>query len=166
MNSSHLTDNLIQGAVCPVLWQSSTPVDVEGGNQKVSLHCKATYELGEQSSKITPSEKASQLIFNGTTLVEPARLAPFRTSSRGKRVRFSQVTVFEFQCVLGDNPSVSDGPPIALSHIQASEVRLYSIDKYEVAYPSASRRRKQEFLLSGSERIDRCVLFTFLADFA
>ena len=47
------------------------------------------------------------------------------------RVTFLIVEVREYECVLGDNPSVSSGPPVSIGWEYNSTHSLVSVDNYE-----------------------------------
>jgi len=62
---------------------------------------------------------------------------------RKKSVRFDQVEVIEFPYILGDNPSVSFGPPISMTHTHQDR---FSVDliEYDDAKQTIHRRSMQE----------------------
>lgn len=62
---------------------------------------------------------------------------------RKKSVRFDQVEVIEFPYLLGDNPSVSFGPPISMTHTHQDR---FSVDliEYDDAKQTIHRRSMQE----------------------
>jgi hypothetical protein len=72
------------------------------------------------------------------------------SSNARRNVRFDNITLFEFQPVLGDSPSVSSGVPVALSptHMRQTEV---SIDLFE-AERRNERRTLIELLIEESTR--------------
>ena len=59
------------------------------------------------------------------------------TSSQKRRVRFDSITFYEFDTIMGDNPAVREGCPIALGDklLRSKEV---AVDRYE-----RSRRPRQ-----------------------
>jgi hypothetical protein len=62
---------------------------------------------------------------------------------REKTVKFNEVEVIEFPYMLGDNPSVSFGPPISMAHIHQDR---FSVDliEYDDAKENIHRRSMQE----------------------
>lgn len=67
------------------------------------------------------------------------------------RVSFSEVHVHEFAQWLGDNPSVSQGPPIALSWNRVNTT-VIKIDDYETS--RGRRRSEQELITCVQQRIN------------
>ena len=63
------------------------------------------------------------------------------TTSNTKKVTFDSLDVHEHAILLGDNPSVSSGPPLTISWEAQASVHL-SIDEYEASRPP--RRHKEE----------------------
>jgi len=51
-----------------------------------------------------------------------------------KSVRFSDITIREYPMILGDNPSVSHGPPVTIDWQHSSEAHL-SLDQYSETRP-------------------------------
>jgi hypothetical protein len=47
-----------------------------------------------------------------------------------KKVSFNEIEILEFPYILGDNPSVSSGAPIALGH-ELVKQRTLEVDNYE-----------------------------------
>ena len=62
---------------------------------------------------------------------------------RKKAVKFNEVEIFEFPYMLGDNPSVSLGPPISMAHTHQDR---FSVDliAYDDAKENIHRRSTQE----------------------
>ena len=60
-------------------------------------------------------------------------------------VKFHQITIREYNRTLGDNPSVSAGPPIALDWEYNPESEILTIEDYEAQKPQ--RRRNVELVV-------------------
>jgi hypothetical protein len=73
-----------------------------------------------------------------------------------RRVGFGHMVILDFPCVLGDNPSVSVGTPIAMSPRHQSR-RVVGIDEYEQAYPTDLRLKEGALILTRMERTMRLV---------
>ena len=63
------------------------------------------------------------------------------TSARKSKVVFDEVEIFEFNRVLGDNPGVSAGAPIALGHKLQTTFSL-DVDVYETTRGKRKSRKK------------------------
>jgi len=70
-----------------------------------------------------------------------------------RAVSFSTATLHSHQIVLGDNPAVTSGPPLALGW-KAFESATVDLDEYEALKPSSSTRKKNEMLVPRSVRED------------
>lgn len=72
-------------------------------------------------------------------------------SSDGPRrsVTFGEIEIHSHQCILGDNPSVSSGPPVTLEWT-AFETHKIDVDVYEERKPAA--REKESMILPRSVR--------------
>ena len=68
-----------------------------------------------------------------------------------KRVRFQIIEVFEFQYILGDNPSVSQGAPIALGH-DLKGTKILDLNSYESRKKGKRKRRKNHLMLPVHKR--------------
>eukprot|EP00565_Helicotheca_tamesis_P005343 CAMPEP_0185735972 /NCGR_PEP_ID=MMETSP1171-20130828/26579_1 /TAXON_ID=374046 /ORGANISM="Helicotheca tamensis, Strain CCMP826" /LENGTH=271 /DNA_ID=CAMNT_0028406439 /DNA_START=72 /DNA_END=887 /DNA_ORIENTATION=+ len=66
-------------------------------------------------------------------------------------VAFATVEIQEYPITLGDNPSVSSGPPLTVSWVP-SEKTMYSVEKYEGLRESKRRRSGSQLILKPSER--------------
>ena len=71
-----------------------------------------------------------------TSLISPSE------SLQQKTVRFSDITIREYPMILGDNPSVSCGPPVTIDWQHSSEAHL-PLDKYMHSLPFFPRERCQ-----------------------
>eukprot|EP00581_Thalassiosira_minuscula_P007182 CAMPEP_0183706424 /NCGR_PEP_ID=MMETSP0737-20130205/3264_1 /TAXON_ID=385413 /ORGANISM="Thalassiosira miniscula, Strain CCMP1093" /LENGTH=196 /DNA_ID=CAMNT_0025933837 /DNA_START=368 /DNA_END=958 /DNA_ORIENTATION=- len=86
-----------------------------------------------------------------TTNQIPPRLEPMIASSA---VNFSSVTIREYPRILGDNPSVSSGPPITISwDYDADTSGRCTIDEWE-SKRDGERRTKNEFRVPEDVRTD------------
>lgn len=65
-------------------------------------------------------------------------------STEKKSVSFDSVEINEHQVILGDNPSVSSGPPVTVAW-ESHESYTFSVDEYEESHPE--RRFKSNMLL-------------------
>jgi hypothetical protein len=75
-----------------------------------------------------------------------------RTSTPKKKgVTFGSLTIHEHPVMLGDNPSVSSGPPLAISW-EAQASHFFSVDEYEASRPP--RRSKDTMQVPRSMRED------------
>ena len=68
-----------------------------------------------------------------------------------KIVSFDDLEILEFKTILGDNPAVSSGPPIALDSTVVNKTQ-YDIDFYEYFNPSCSRPHKKGLVISVPDR--------------
>jgi hypothetical protein len=73
-----------------------------------------------------------------------------------RRVGFGHMVILDFPCVLGDNPSVSVGTPIAMSPRHRSR-RVVGIDEYEHSHPTDLRLKESALILTRMERTMRSV---------
>lgn len=121
---------------------SSDPGDerLDGGCLRIPSQTESVVTLyaapvgsGSSSSVIVHSETAIQ-------------------SSERKTVRFGTVTIFVHANILGDNPSVSAGPPLAIDW-KALHSTTLSLDAYEEQNPGP-RRTSGELLLPRMMRDD------------
>mmetsp|Transcript_44376 Transcript_44376/g.93197 ORF Transcript_44376/g.93197 Transcript_44376/m.93197 type:complete len:213 (+) Transcript_44376:1-639(+) len=67
-----------------------------------------------------------------------------------RSVSFTNVSIREYERILGDNPSVTSGPPIGIGWRHAPDLSLLSIDDYEMA--KSEPRPSTEFLLDQPSR--------------
>ena len=68
-----------------------------------------------------------------------------------KSVSFDQIHIRQYQQDIGDNPSCSSGPPVAINW-DYSDMRSIDVAEYEETRPS--RRYNKELLIPRSTRID------------
>jgi hypothetical protein len=66
-----------------------------------------------------------------------------------KRVQFDTIEIWEFGMVLGDNPSVSDGPPVSMSY-KPWRRKKCTVKTFE--YRRLDRRSKESLRLSTTDR--------------
>lgn len=71
--------------------------------------------------------------------------------TKKKRVSWDTLQVYELQVGLGDNPSVSNGPPLCIVSNTALHVVTLPIDDYE-RLRTGKRRIRQELILPASVR--------------
>ncbi|KAI2489260.1 hypothetical protein MHU86_25333 [Fragilaria crotonensis] len=69
-----------------------------------------------------------------------------------KSIVWRDVNVRQYEVTVGDNPSVSSGPPLSINWIYHSPPRRMSVDAFEQARPS--RRSQMELVLTREERED------------
>jgi len=69
---------------------------------------------------------------------------------RAKRVSFDFIQIREYEQVLGDNPSVSSGPPLSIGWKFCQESATYAIDDYESLHPQ--RRASSELRIPAEVR--------------
>jgi hypothetical protein len=58
-----------------------------------------------------------------------------------KKVTFNEIEILEFQYILGDNPAVSSGAPIAIGNNLVAETTL-DVDYYELKRGKRKSRKK------------------------
>jgi hypothetical protein len=63
-------------------------------------------------------------------------------------VTFGRMEVFEHAYELGDNPGVSDGPPLTIGW-EAQAKRVFDVAYYETYFPSEHRRKERSGLKMG-----------------
>jgi len=68
--------------------------------------------------------------------------SPTEEWKKGKSVQFSDVTINVHSIVLGDNPSVTSGPPISISW-EAHASSRFNLDAYETWRPSPPRLQSE-----------------------
>jgi len=82
---------------------------------------------------------------------EGAASASAFTSTTKKRVGFSQITISVHGVLLGDNPSVSCGPPLSIDW-ECFETARFGVDEYERVQPPTARRTRAELRIPASVR--------------
>lgn len=75
--------------------------------------------------------------------------APDAPKTEKKSVSFDTIEVREHQVVLGDNPSVSSGPPLSIAW-ESHATHIVSVDDYESVRPT--RRSREQMLVPRSTR--------------
>mmetsp|Transcript_6998 Transcript_6998/g.9380 ORF Transcript_6998/g.9380 Transcript_6998/m.9380 type:complete len:214 (+) Transcript_6998:22-663(+) len=91
----------------------------------------------------------SSSIMSARTLEESLKGASARQRRRDLSVSFSAVEIREFEIQIGDNPSVSSGPPLTIAWDHFNEAKV-DIDTYEANCPQ--RRDRNQILLPYKER--------------
>lgn len=76
---------------------------------------------------------------------------PYKSKSAEKVVQFSMIEIHSHVVQLGDNPSVSQGPPITISW-EAFDSQILPLDNYENNKPM--HRQRQELLIPRFVRED------------
>lgn len=111
----------------------------------------ADLQFVETSTRHTRSLSASSSSSSGKMCCEPCLKKP--NSARSLKecaVRFSDIEVHKHAIILGDSPSVSAGPPIAIAWEECDKPEKLSVDQYEDA--SQHRRIGRELVVSRNER--------------
>jgi hypothetical protein len=126
--------------------KSSPTVEVTGlrkGSLKILSHeesLERSYRTSDAQTTIPPSPRDSS-----------------SRQSRKRSVSFSTVHIHFHSRILGDNPSVSSGPPIALGDSLGPAPDPLGVDEYESlrdADDAPPRRRQSELLLGRMDRED------------
>lgn len=98
--------------------------------------------LSDDSTKpSSPSESSSESLSPSSPSPSPSK----------KSVRFSTVRIQEYPYILGDNPSVSRGPPLSIGWTPMSSCNV-DLDKYE-AHVLPERRTRPEFTMDAEVRV-------------
>ena len=84
---------------------------------------------------------------------DPAPAIPSRRPLRRQTVSFDQVQIRYYRQTLGDNPSVSVGPPIQLDW-NFEEPEPCRVDDYEMDRPSCLRKSREELSLNHYHRVN------------
>mmetsp|Transcript_15905 Transcript_15905/g.22427 ORF Transcript_15905/g.22427 Transcript_15905/m.22427 type:complete len:337 (-) Transcript_15905:87-1097(-) len=121
----------------------------------VSYSTISTSAIDFDSSISSFSSGSKESALNDDSLSQTPPVPELKTKEP-KSVRFHQITIREYERILGDNPAVSSGPPISLGwrYNQDNEVSV-DIDDYESAREQQdSRRNREELKLDESERAE------------
>lgn len=93
---------------------------------------------------------------DGNTLI--ATTGDDRTSSskkkshkKNKEVAFSDLIIFEFPNLLGDNPGVSEGAPLTIGWKHVTK-NVVAVDYYEYLRQSRPRRKRRELVIPSAAR--------------
>jgi hypothetical protein len=89
----------------------------------------------------TAKTSTSSSFFLAAPLKSCMKQARTQTTPKTKKVMFDSLVIHEHAVILGDNPSVSSGPPLAISWEAQRSIHL-SLDKYEASRPP--RRHSEE----------------------
>ena len=82
----------------------------------------------------------------------------FTTEETNKRcLEFGNVEIYEFRTIVGDNPEVSDGCPVALHPKGDRQPRVLHVSIYEKHRFKLKQKSKDKLRLSVSERAQRYV---------
>ena len=104
-----------------------------------------------KTALVRPKESSSQ---NGPHRVADAATdATATTTAKKKSVRFSTLEIRTYPITLGDNPSVSSGPPLTLDW-NYTTVHTVAVSAYETERPPSSRRRPSQMVMPTSLRIE------------
>jgi hypothetical protein len=81
-----------------------------------------------------------------------ACLSPNTRRRRNKRrVGFGRLEINVHPSIMGDNPSCSDGCPLAIGW-NRRHYTVFDVEYYETYNPSEKRRKKQQLLLTVGDR--------------
>ena len=111
----------------------------------------------DDSVETTPLEDSlrsyrSEELLQSSTLRHTSNTASMRHSFNGvnnKSVSFGSIQIYSHSFTLGDNPSVSSGPPVAMDR-EPFESGTFDLDEYEKEKPEP--RRKEAMILPRSVR--------------
>ena len=106
-----------------------------------------TFPLGE-SSRSLASDELSQSSFPRHSSITESLEHSF-CSDNSKKVTFGEVQIHSHQFILGDNPSVSSGPPVTMNW-KSFESGTFDLDEYEKQKPAP--RSKEAMILPRSFR--------------
>jgi hypothetical protein len=79
------------------------------------------------------------------------------TTEEKKSLEFGNVEIYEFRTIVGDNPEVSDGCPVALHPNGDRQVRVLHVSIYEKHRSKLKQKSKDKLRLSVYERAQRYV---------
>lgn len=133
-------------------WQLTSSSGSQKGCLKISSHIdslnRSYYESSLTSANSVETEGNVKPVVLASIGSRPDK--PSRQTPPPRSVRFSTVQILEHSRRLGDNPSVSSGPPVALGR------RLISSSTHEVDSYESSRipKPKAALVLSRLDRID------------
>jgi len=80
-----------------------------------------------------------------------------------KKVFFHEVEIREYPQVLGDNPSVSDGAPVAIAWEFQSQYNV-NIDVYEMTRAPMRRKGRRRLLISSKRRLHSLIEAGYTAE--
>lgn len=111
---------------------------------KVMLPLKSCLKAHESCMKHNESNVGSSPVSSPTSVVDQRRKSK-------RRVAFCRIQIHQFDRILGDNPSCSEGAPVTFG--QEPHTRTaFELEYYEAYNPSDKRRRKEALKLSAPER--------------
>ena len=111
-----------------------------------SLNTSEDLDASESSHPQIPTEPS---VFR----IAPEAVQSDVLSNRNKRLSWGSIRVLSFQSALGDSPSVTSGPPLALRGHSPIQTQDYSVDDYEEARQD-ERRSTADLALSRAARED------------
>ena len=123
------------------------PAKLETSNSSASSACSAV-------SRRRSLKSAMARTCAGTTTTTTAATATSTSPKPAKKtVQFSDLEIRTYPVTLGDNPSVSSGPPLTLDW-NYTTTHTFAVETYESQRPPASRRKLSEMALPQSLRIE------------
>ena len=118
-------------------------------NRRNSCDHPKLADISQKTAELesTGSERSAEPLENGCLklISQTASLSetyPARISSK-KAVKWADISIHSHERILGDNPSVSNGPPVSIAW-KAFETISFSVDEYENGRPTP--RQKGEML--------------------
>lgn len=84
-----------------------------------------------------------------------------RRRKQKRRVAFGRLEINEHPSIMGDNPSVSDGCPLAIGWNRRRHT-VFDVQYYETYNPSEQRRSKSQLLLGVAERSASLISLLFI----
>ena len=123
------------------------PAKLETSNSSASSACSAV------SRRRSLKSAMARTCADTTTTTTAATVTSTSTKPAKKSVHFSDLEIRTYPVTLGDNPSVSSGPPLTLDW-NYTTTHTFAVETYESQRPPASRRKLPEMALPQSLRIE------------
>jgi hypothetical protein len=128
--------------------KSSSNNDSDGSACTIDPPDDSTSSRCRQTDLLLAKPDANAILKSAVNVAAVAATPPPQ-----KSVRFSTLEIRTYPITLGDNPSVSSGPPITLDWNPTS-TQSFTVAAYESHRPPSSRRQSCELLLPQSLRIE------------
>jgi hypothetical protein len=121
--------------------------------QKVPTYISTTEEVVAMTGAFSPGLSPRLFLQNINRRRQQEQQQPPHHQQQPHYVTFGQIVVFEHAYEIGDNPGVSDGPPLTIGW-KAQLHSVYDVSSYERYFPSEYRRKERGSLkLAMTDRV-------------